>query len=127
VAAVHALAYPLGARYHVPHGLANALVLPHVMRFNRREAFADYAALAPALLGERLVPGDSHELCNQFIDELAQLAPRCGLPSRLRDVGVPRHSLPLLAEDALQQQRLLVNNPRKVTLDDALALYQAAF
>lgn len=127
VAAVHALAYPLGARYHVPHGLANALVLPHVMRFNRREAFADYAALAPALLGDRLVPGDPHELCNQFIDELEQLAPRCGLPSRLRDVGVPRHSLQLLAEDALQQQRLLVNNPRKVTLDDALALYQAAF
>lgn len=127
VAAVHALAYPLGARYHVPHGLANALVLPHVMRFNQGHAFADYAALAPALLGERLVPGDAHELCSQFIDELAQLAPRCGLPTRLRDVGVPRHSLELLAEDALQQQRLLVNNPRKVSHGDALAIYQAAF
>jgi alcohol dehydrogenase class IV len=127
VAAVHALAYPLGARFHVPHGLANALVLPHVMRFNRSEAFADYAALAPALLGERLVPGGPHELCSQFIAELEQLAPRCGLPSRLRDVGVPRHSLQQLAEEALQQQRLLVNNPRKVTLADAVELYQAAF
>ncbi|MNH21697.1 L-1,2-propanediol oxidoreductase [compost metagenome] len=73
------------------------------------------------------MPGGPHELCSQFIAELEQLAPRCGLPSRLRDVGVPRHSLQQLAEEALQQQRLLVNNPRKVTLADAVELYQAAF
>ncbi|MFJ4348657.1 iron-containing alcohol dehydrogenase [Pseudomonas sp. NPDC089401] len=127
VAAVHALAYPLGGHFHVPHGLANALVLPHVAAFNRPQAFADYASLAPALLGARLQPGDVHGQCQQFIDELAELAPRCGLPSRLRDVGVPQHRLPQLAADAMQQQRLLVNNPREVTEADALALYQAAY
>ncbi len=127
VAAVHALAYPLGAHFHVPHGLANSLVLPHVMRFNRPQAFADYAELAPALLGERLRAGDAHEQCEQFIEELEQLAPRCGLPTRLREVDVPRERLAQLAEDALQQQRLLVNNPREVGLADALSLYEAAF
>lgn len=127
VAAVHALAYPLGAHFHVPHGLANSLVLPHVMRFNRAEALADYAALAPLLLGERLQAGDPQTQCAQFIEELAQLAPRCGLPTRLREVDVPREFLGQLAEDAMQQQRLLVNNPREVGLADALAIYEAAF
>ncbi len=67
------------------------------------------------------------EQCEQFIAELEQLAPRCGLPTRLREVDVPRERLAQLAEDALQQQRLLVNNPREVGLADALSLYEAAF
>ena len=88
VAAVHALAYPLGGHFHIPHGLSNALVLPEVMRFNAPAAAALYAELAPLLLGERLRPGDRDGLVGQFIDELADLSPRCGLPSRLRDAGV---------------------------------------
>ena len=103
VAAVHALAYPLGGHFHIPHGLSNALVLPEVMRFNAPAAAALYAELAPLLLGERLRPGDRDGLVGQFIDELADLSPRCGLPSRLRDAGVPEHMLRLLASDAMQQ------------------------
>ena len=127
VAAVHALAYPLGGHFHIPHGLSNALVLPEVMRFNAPAAAALYAELAPLLLGERLRPGDRDGLVGQFIDELADLSPRCGLPSRLRDAGVPEHMLRLLASDAMQQQRLLVNNPREVGEADALAIYRAAY
>lgn len=127
VAAVHALAYPLGGHFHIPHGLSNALVLPEVMRFNAPAAAALYAELAPLLLGERLRPGDRDGLVGQFIDELADLSPRCGLPSRLRDAGVPEHMLVLLASDAMQQQRLLVNNPREVGEADALAIYRAAY
>ncbi|WP_444437389.1 iron-containing alcohol dehydrogenase [Pseudomonas sp. A6] len=127
VAAVHALAYPLGGHFHIPHGLSNALVLPEVMRFNAPAAAALYAELAPLLLGERLRPGDRDGLAGQFIDELADLSPRCGLPSRLRDAGVPEHMLVLLASDAMQQQRLLVNNPREVGEADALAIYRAAY
>lgn len=127
VAAVHALAYPLGGHFHIPHGLSNALVLPEVMRFNAPAAAALYAELAPLLLGERLRPGDRDGLVGQFIDELAALSPRCGLPSRLRDAGVPEHMLRLLASDAMQQQRLLVNNPREVDEADALAIYRAAY
>ncbi|MBF8720135.1 MULTISPECIES: iron-containing alcohol dehydrogenase [Pseudomonas] len=127
VAAVHALAYPLGGHFHIPHGLSNALVLPHVLRFNLPVAAADYAELAPALLGERLRAGDRHCQSEQFVAELAELGPRCGLPGRLRDVAVPRHSLGQLAEDAMRQQRLLVNNPREVTAADALTIYEAAY
>ncbi|WP_375738189.1 iron-containing alcohol dehydrogenase [Pseudomonas boanensis] len=127
VAAVHALAYPLGGHFHIPHGLSNSLVLPEVARFNAPLAMPLYADLAPLLLGARLRPGDAASLCEQFIAELAALGPRCGLPSRLRDAGVPEAALPTLARDALHQQRLLVNNPREVSEADALAIYQAAY
>jgi len=127
VAAVHALAYPLGGHFHIPHGLSNALVLPHVMRFNLPVAAPLYAELAPLLLKERLLPGDVQSLAEQFVAELATLGPRCGLPGRLRDVGVSETLLEQLARDAMQQQRLLVNNPREVSESDALAIYQAAY
>ncbi|QRY80876.1 iron-containing alcohol dehydrogenase [Pseudomonas sp. PDNC002] len=125
VAAVHALAYPLGGHFHIPHGLSNALVLPEVIRFNAPSAGALYAELAPLLLGERLRAGADRT--EQFITELADLSPRSGLPSRLRDAGVPEQSLPRLAADAMLQQRLLVNNPRDVSEADALAIYRAAY
>ncbi|MDF3867704.1 iron-containing alcohol dehydrogenase [Pseudomonas denitrificans (nom. rej.)] len=125
VAAVHALAYPLGGHFHIPHGLSNALVLPEVIRFNAPNAGPLYAELAPLLLGERL--RSNSDRTEQFIAELADLSPRNGLPSRLRDAGVPEGSLPRLAADAMLQQRLLVNNPREVSESDALAIYRAAF
>lgn len=127
VAAVHALAYPLGGHFHIPHGLSNALVLPHVLRFNAAQAAPLYAELAPLLLGARCKTGTPEQLAEQFITELAALNQRCGLPSRLRDAGVPQDMLPRLASDAMQQQRLLVNNPREVGEADALAIYQAAY
>lgn len=127
VAAVHALAYPLGGHFHIPHGLSNALVLPHVVRFNLPVAATDYGQLAPLLLGARLKAGDLHSQAEQLVVELGQLAPRCNLPSRLRDAGVPADCLGQLAKDAMQQQRLLVNNPREVSEADALAIYQAAY
>ncbi|CDF81744.1 hypothetical protein PKB_0366 [Pseudomonas knackmussii B13] len=125
VAAVHALAYPLGGHFHIPHGLSNALVLPEVIRFNAASAAPLYAELAPLLLGSRLQAGG--DLTEQFIAELAELSPRSGLPSRLRDAGVPEERLPTLARDAMLQQRLLVNNPREVSEADALAIYRAAY
>ncbi|HLD65731.1 MAG TPA: iron-containing alcohol dehydrogenase [Pseudomonas sp.] len=127
VAAVHALAYPLGGHFHIPHGLSNALVLPHVLRFNAPAASPLYAELAPLVLGERLRPGDAASLAEQLIEELAALSQRTGLPTRLRDAGVPEAMLAQLARDAMQQQRLLVNNPRELREADALAIYQAAF
>lgn len=127
VAAVHALAYPLGGHFHIPHGLSNALVLPHVLRFNAPAASAHYAELAPLLLGERLQAGSAESLVEQFIAELAALNARHGLPSRLRDANVPEAMLERLAADAMLQTRLLVNNPREVSEADALAIYRAAY
>lgn len=124
VAAVHALAYPLGTTFHLPHGLSNALVLNQVLAFNLPDAREHYAALAPCVLGERLAPGDA---AAQFIDEMQRLHAAVGLPLRLRDAGVTLESLPELARSAMQQQRLLVNNPRTVLEADALAIYTAAY
>ena len=116
VAAVHALAYPIGGLFHVPHGLSNALVLPHVLRFNAPAAAGEYAALAP-------LAGAGADLA----DGLAALSSRLGLPQRLRDVGVAAADLPRCAEEAMKQTRLLVNNPRPVTEADARAIYEAAW
>jgi alcohol dehydrogenase class IV len=125
--AVHALAYPLGGNFHIPHGLSNALVLPHVLRFNLGAARAHYAELAPLVLGERLRSEDPASYADQLIEEVSQLSARMGLPSTLSEAGVPRDMLPQLAAEAMLQQRLLVNNPREVSEADALAIYQAAY
>jgi alcohol dehydrogenase class IV len=126
-AAVHALAYPLGGHFHIPHGLSNALVLPHVLGFNANVAAPLYAELAPLVLGDALRAGSEMEQAEQFIGALADFSQRSGLPMRLRDVGVPQDMLPTLARDAMLQQRLLVNNPREMTEAHALAIYQVAY
>jgi alcohol dehydrogenase class IV len=127
VAAVHALAYPLGGHLHIPHGLSNALVLPHVLGFNASVAAPLYAELAPLVLGEQLRLGSVLQQTEQFIGAMADFSLRSGLPTRLRDAGVPEALLPTLARDAMQQQRLLVNNPREMTEAHALAIYQVAY
>lgn len=126
VAAVHALAYPLGGHYHVPHGLSNALMLGPVLRFNMAAAAPLYAELSDVLLGLR--PGrDAAARSEDFVAEMERLMNESGAPRRLRDVGVTDNSLAMLASDAMKQTRLLVNNPVEVTEADALALYREAF
>jgi alcohol dehydrogenase class IV len=126
VAAVHALAYPIGGHFHVPHGLSNALVLPYVLRFNTKVAPRPYAELAPfAFPGLSQLEGQAR--AEAFCDALAELSRRCGLQQRLRDMAIPADALPMLARDAMNQTRLLVNNPRPVTEADALAIYEAAW
>ena len=127
VAAVHALAYPLGGHFHIPHGLSNALVLPHVLAFNASVAAPLYAELAPLVLGDQLRAGSVLQQTEQLIGALADFSLRSGLPTRLRDTGVPQDMLPTLARDAMLQQRLLVNNPREVNEAHALAIYQVAY
>lgn len=125
VAAVHALAYPLGGHFHIPHGLSNSLVLPEVLRFNVRDAAPLYAELAPILSDRPFA--DHEDGAGVLIAALEQLIDEVGLPTRLRDAGVTEASLETLASDAMLQQRLLVNNPREVTEADALAIYKAVF
>ncbi len=127
VAAVHALAYPLGGHFHIPHGLSNSLVLPHVMRFNVPNAAHEYGELAPIIMGRDCKPGTSAKQAEQLIDWLEDLILEVELPARLRDCKVPENFLDKLASDAMLQQRLLVNNPREVTEKDALDIYRAAF
>ena len=126
VAAVHALAYPLGGHFHIPHGLSNALVLPHVLRFNCKTAPQPYVEMAPFAFPE-LAALEGQARAEAFCDALQALSRKCGLPQRLRDVNVPEEVLPRLARDAMNQTRLLTNNPRPVTEADALAIYQRAW
>ena len=125
VAAVHALAYPLGGHFHLPHGLSNALMLGPVLRFNMAAAAPLYAELADVVLAPGT--GNAETRAGSFVAFMEDMMNRSGAPRRLRDCGVPQDSLPLLARDAMLQTRLLVNNPVEVTEADALALYRQAF
>jgi len=126
VAAVHALAYPIGGHFGVPHGLSNALVLAHVMRFNAPSCFQAYCDLAPYAFPE-LAQAAGQRGAESFVEALVALSADIGLQPRLRDVGIPADAIPMLAEDSMKQTRLLVNNPREVKLEDARAIYEAAW
>ena len=127
VAAVHALAYPLGGNYHIPHGLSNSLVLPHVLRFNAPAAAELYAELAPIVLPGTTLPSDPLEVSELLAEHFLQLAADLGLQTRLSEMNIAESDLPKLAEEAMLQQRLLINNPRELSFDDALSIYQQAF
>lgn len=124
VAAVHALAYPLGGHFHIPHGLSNSLVLPYVLRFNAETAAPLYAELAPLVHSGDVETGTGEA---DLVQRLERLIEAVELPTRLRDMGISEDFLPTLAADAMKQQRLLVNNPREVTETDALAIYREAY
>jgi alcohol dehydrogenase class IV len=119
VAAVHALAYPLGGHFHIPHGLSNSLVLPAVLRFNMPAAEPLYAELAPLLGADSSGEG--------LVTALEAIIADVNLPATLAQADVPETALEQLAEDAMLQQRLLVNNPRDVSYNDALEIYRAAY
>lgn len=125
VAAVHALAYPIGGHFHVPHGLSNALMLAPVLEFNLSHATELYGELAAVLLpGQHFArPSAAAEA---FADFMVKLVADMPMAQTLREVGIKESDLDLLATDALKVQRLLINNPREVTLADARALYAQA-
>lgn len=127
VAAVHALAYPIGGTFHVAHGLSNSLVLPHVLRFNAPFAASEYADIAVDVFPDLIAEKDSHTRCMAFSDELERLAAKLGLQHRLREVGIEHEHLAGMARDAMKQTRLLVNNPRELNEADALLIYEAAW
>jgi alcohol dehydrogenase class IV len=125
VAAVHALAYPIGGTFHVPHGLSNSLVLPHVLRFNLPETASLYAELAEIVAPQ--ASGSVEARAEALISAMQEIAAVTGIERTLRQVGIKETDLDQLADDAMLQTRLLGNNPRTVTRDDARAIYAAAW
>jgi len=125
VAGVHALAYPLGGHFHVPHGLSNALLLTHVLGHNMHAAMTSYAELG-ALLDPRLAEVGAQGQARGFVAHIADLLARTGLPRRLSEVGVGAGDLDMLAREAMKVERLLVNNPCPILEADARRLYAAA-
>lgn len=126
VGAVHAFAYPLGGEFHLPHGLTNTLMLPYIMRYNILGCPHKFAQMAKAF-GEKveeLSDLDGAEAAVRFVERLSD---DLRVPRRLRDVGIPESAIHGLAEGAMKVTRLLANNPRKIILEDAVAIYQAAY
>jgi alcohol dehydrogenase class IV len=124
-AGVHALSYPLGSTFHLAHGLSNALLLPYVMEFNYVAAPKRYAEVAIALGCER--DADDMKTALKGIEKIKALISDCGIPSRLRDVKIPKEAIPQMAVDAMKITRLLKNNPRPITETDAIDIYNAAY
>ena len=124
-AGVHALSYPLGSMFHLSHGLSNALLLPFVMEFNIPAAPQRYADVASAL-------GCSKELTTietayKGVKKIRELIKACGIPSRLSELNIPKEAIPQMADDAMKITRLLKNNPRTITMEDAISIYTAAY
>lgn len=124
-AAVHALAYPLGSEFHIAHGVSNAVLLPHVLRFNLSAAPERYAEVALALGAERAATAEA--TAERGIARIQEIMARCPMEQRISAMKVPQDALPRLAEAALTVTRLLKNNPRVLTEEDALHLYRAAW
>ena len=129
VAAVHALAYPIGGLFNISHGLSNSLVLPSVMKFNsiNQETKKNYANLAPYVFKDLDNSISDEIVCNNFIDSLESLSKELNLPYRLRDLEIPEQACQLMASEAMKQTRLLVNNPRKIEESDAFNIYKSVW
>jgi alcohol dehydrogenase class IV len=125
VTAVHAFAYPIGAEFHIPHGIANTLMLPHVIRFNVLGNLEKFAQLAKPF-GIPTEGLDNLQIVDKVIAAIDRLADDIKVPRHLAEFGVKEKDIPMLAEGALKSTRLLVNNPRNLTLEDAKKIYKAA-
>ena len=129
VAAVHALAYPIGGLFNISHGLSNSLVLSNVMRFNsiNEETKKNYANLASYVFKDLDNTKSDEIVCNNFIDSLESLSKELKLPYRLRDLEIPEEACQLMASEAMKQTRLLINNPRKIEESDAFNIYKSVW
>ena len=124
-AAVHALSYPLGGMFHLSHGLSNAILLPTVMKFNRPACVERYAQVA-IVCGVQ--PGkNDEETAERGVDFIYQLSKDCGIPTTLSEIGVPQTAVDEMAKSAMEVQRLLKNNPRVVTEEDARDIYNSLY
>lgn len=124
-AAVHALSYPLGGEFHIPHGLSNAILLPSVMKFNRPANLQKYAEVAVALGAPK--GKDDDETAQNGVDFIYQLAEAVSIPQKLTDLGIPQSAVDHMAKAAMEVQRLLKNNPREVTEQDARDIYNSLY
>ena len=115
-AAVHALSYGLGGKYHISHGLANAILLPEVMKFNKEVCLEKYEKMA------QTIGVGTAEAC---IEKIHTLSVNCGIPQKLTDIGIDASEAGNLADLAMKVTRLLDNNPREVSREDAVNIYKS--
>jgi len=126
VTAVHAMAYPLGAITHAPHGVVNGLLLPYVMEYNVTVSSRRMAEIA-RVMGVKTQGTSERETAQSAVEEVYRLVQDIGLPSRMRDIGVKENDIRSMAEATMGVTRLLRNNPRRVTVDDLEQIFKRAF
>ena len=125
VTAVHAFAYPIGAEFHIPHGIANSLMLIHTLKFNKIGNIDKFAKLANPM-GIPSLGFDKLDAINKVIAAIEQLIRDLELPTHLTEYGVKEENIDMLSEDVMKVTRLLANNPRTLHLEDARSIYRAA-
>ena len=123
--AIHALSYPLGSNFKIPHGLSNALLMPYVVAFNLPAAYAKYAKVAIALGAEQ--KSNDEETALEGVEIMKKWVLDCGLPAKLSEINIPESKIGTMATDALKIQRLLKNNVREVSWTDAVEIYKKAY
>ncbi|MCH7295558.1 iron-containing alcohol dehydrogenase [Acinetobacter higginsii] len=126
VGAVHALAYPLGGRFHIAHGVSNALLLPYVMEYNKVACLDKFRIIAQCF-DEPIVGCNSIQIASKVIDRLYLLCEMVNIPKGLNHFNIPKEVIPELAAEAIKIERLLRNNPRKLNLQEIEKIYEAAY
>lgn len=124
VTAVHAFAYPIGAEFHIPHGMANSIMLLPVMKFNLLGNMGKFAAMAE-FFGENTDSLSTRQAAGKAMDALESLSLDLNIPQHLSEFGVKKEDVPALAEGVMKVTRLLANNPRKLLLQDAKNIYES--
>ncbi len=122
VTAVHAFAYPIGAEFHIPHGVANSIMLAPVMAFNMLGNLEKFAEMAE-LLGEETTGMNTREMALAAVQAMRTLAADLRIPDRLSAFGIENSDIPMLARGVMKVTRLLANNPRVMTQEDAEKIY----
>jgi len=123
VTAVHAFAYPIGAEFHIPHGVANSIMLTPVMEFNKHGNLDRFAEMA-AYLGQNTAGLSTAEAADAAVEAMGQLAADLDIPEHLSEFGIKDEDIPQLAEGVMKVTRLLANNPRELTQKDAEEIYR---
>ena len=125
-AAVHALAFVLGSQFHIAHGVSNAVLLPYVTECNLPSNYSRYAVITRAL-GVKTDGLSDKAAAEKGLDAMIALSREVGIPTRLRDLGIPQEALEPMAKATMNVTRLLVNNPKQLCLDDVRGIWKNAW
>jgi len=123
--AVHALAYPIGGRFGVSHGISNAIMVPYLMKFNCLSSLSKFKRIAEAM-GEDVLGLNQREAAFKPVDAIFRLAEDVKIPLHLKDLDIPESVIPEMAADVMKWTRLLVSNPRQMTVEDIAEIYSEA-
>lgn len=122
--AVHALSYPLGGKYHIPHGVANAILLPWVLKANLSVCREAYERLAEIMVPDNLLK-EMEDIPEGFVEYIFSLCKKLGIPRKLTEYGICREDIDYLTDNAMEVKRLICRNPKALTREEIRSIYRA--